>query len=113
VGTEFCAQRTRVSQNDAAQDVAFVMMGKAPSPRINAGAKERDWRKIDLISGYECRYQDELDDSQHPKINVFKKMAGEVFDFWGTEVPENHLDMAWSYWHLIDLTPEGLSDREK
>ncbi|MFT7266571.1 MAG: putative dithiol-disulfide oxidoreductase (DUF899 family) [Halioglobus sp.] len=94
------------------------MVGKAPPPRINTGAKERDWRKIDLISGYECSYQvdygcqDESDDNQHPKINVFKKMAGEVFDFRGTETPENDLDIAWSYWHLMDLTPKGRSDRE-
>jgi predicted dithiol-disulfide oxidoreductase (DUF899 family) len=44
-------------------------------------------------------------------MNVFKKVDGEVVHFWGTEIPDNDMDMVWACWNLMDLTPEGRPDR--
>jgi len=92
------------------QDAAFAVVGKAPAEKINAWAKIRGWSQIDLVSGYDCTYQaDYL--RQIPKINVFKKVDGAIFHFWGSEIPDNDIDMVWSYWNLMDLTPAGRPDR--
>lgn len=97
------------------QDAAFVVIGKAPAERINAWAKTRGWSQIDLISGSDCTYQADYgcqshDDRQHPKLNVFQKLGGSIVHFWGSEIPENDIDMVWPYWNLMDLTPAGRPD---
>ncbi len=99
------------------KDAAFVVVGKAPAGRINEWATKRDWKQIDLVSGYESTYQadygcqGDTDERQHPKMNVFKKIDGEIFHFWGSEIPTNDIDMVWPYWNLMDLTPAGRPNR--
>lgn len=98
------------------KDAAFVVVGKAPAPKINAWAKQRGWIQIDLVSGYDCTFQADYecqrdDERQYPKMNVFKKVDGSIFHFWGSEIPFNDIDMVWPYWNLMDLTPEGRPDR--
>lgn len=99
------------------QDAAFVVVGKASAARINEWATKRDWKQIDLVSGYESTYQadygcqGDTDERQHPKMNVFKKIDGEIFHFWGSEIPTNDIDMVWPYWNLMDLTPAGRPNR--
>ena len=98
------------------KDAAFVVVGKAPAPRINKWAKTRGWDKIDLISGYECTYQADYgcqrdDERQHPKMNVFRKVGDSIFHFWGSETATNDIDMVWPYWNLMDLTPAGRPNR--
>ncbi len=99
------------------QDAAFVVVGKASAARINEWATKRDWKQIDLVSGSESTYQAEYgcqgdtDERQHPKMNVFKKIDGEIFHFWGSEIPTNDIDMVWPYWNLMDLTPAGRPNR--
>lgn len=41
------------------------------------------------------------------KILAFLKS---LYHFWGTELPENHVDTVWPYWNLMDFTPEGRPD---
>lgn len=98
------------------QDAALIVIGKAPAQKINAWAAERGWTDLDLISGYDCTYQADYgcqlnDDRQIPKINVFKKADGSIFHFWGSEIPDNDIDMIWAYWNLMDLLPAGRPDR--
>ncbi len=39
------------------RDAAFVVVGKVSAARINEWATKRDWKQIDLVSGYESTYQ--------------------------------------------------------
>lgn len=100
------------------EDAAFVVVGKAPANRINEWANKRGWKQIDLVSGCESTYQVDYgcesasDGRQHAKLNVFKKMDGSIFHFWGSEIPSNDIDMVWPYWNLMDLTPAGRPNRE-
>ncbi len=95
---------------------AFVAIAKAPADRINAWAKQRGWSQISLVSGFDSPYQadykcqEESDDMQQPVMHVFRKQSGKIFHFWGTELPENHMDTVWAYWNLMDFTPEGRPD---
>lgn len=99
------------------RDAAFAVIGKAPAEKIDAWAKQRGWSQIDLVSGFESTYQADYrcqgdsDNRQHPKMNVFKKENGEIYHFWGTELPTNDIDMVWPYWNLMDLTPAGRPNR--
>ena len=97
-------------------DAAFVVVGKAPAQRINDWAKKRGWSQIDLVSGFDCSYQADYgcqrdDERQFPKMNVFKIVDSSIFHFWGSEIPDNDIDMVWPYWNLMDLTPAGRPDR--
>ena len=99
------------------QDAAFCGIAKAPAEKINEWAGTRGWTQIDLVSGFGTTYQadylcqGENDDMQWPVMHVFTKHDGEVFHFWGTELPGNHVDTVWPYWNLMDFTPEGRPDR--
>ena len=99
------------------QDAAFCGIAKAPAEKINEWAGTRGWTQIDLVSGFGTTYQadylcqGENDDMQWPEMHVFMKHDGEVFHFWGTELPDNHVDTVWPYWNLMDFTPKGRPDR--
>jgi predicted dithiol-disulfide oxidoreductase (DUF899 family) len=43
---------------------------------------------------------------------VFTRKDGEIFHFWSTELPGNHVDTVWPYWNLMDFTPEGRPDHD-
>ena len=70
---------------------AFVAIAKAPAARINAWAKRRGWSQIPLVSGFESTYQADYkcqgdsDDMQLPVMHVFRKQAGKILHFWGTD----------------------------
>jgi predicted dithiol-disulfide oxidoreductase (DUF899 family) len=95
---------------------AFVAIAKAPAERISAWARQRGWSQIALVSGAESTYQADYrcqgdsDDLQWPVMHVFRKQDGKIFHFWGTESTSNHLDTVWTYWNLMDFTPEGRPD---
>jgi len=98
------------------RNAAFVAIAKAPADRINAWARKRGWSQMPLVSGSDSTYQadykcqGESDDMQLPVMHVFRRQAGKIFHFWGTESMENHLDTVWAYWNLMDYTPEGRPD---
>ena len=104
------------SAYQVSQNAAFVAIAKAPAEMINAWAKKRDWSQISLVSGAESPYQadykcqGETDDMQWPVMHVFTKQDGDIYHFWGTELPGNHVDTVWPYWNLMDFTPEGRPD---
>jgi predicted dithiol-disulfide oxidoreductase (DUF899 family) len=104
------------SAYQVSQNAAFAAIAKAPAEKINTWAKKRGWSQIDLVSGAESPYQadykcqGETDDMQWPVMHVFKKQDGDIYHFWGTELPGNHVDTVWPYWNLMDFTPEGRPD---
>jgi predicted dithiol-disulfide oxidoreductase (DUF899 family) len=98
------------------QDAALVVIGKAPAEKINSWARTRCWADLKLISGYDSPYQADYgcqlsDDRQIPKINVFRKVESSIYHFWGSEIPNNDIDMVWAYWNLMDLLPAGRPER--
>ncbi len=105
------------SAYQVSQDAAFCGIAKAPAEKINEWARNRGWNEIDLVSGYGTTYQadyrcqGENDDMQWPILHVFRKVDGEMYHFWGTELQGNHVDTVWPYWNLMDFTPEGRPDR--
>ena len=104
------------SAYQVSQDAAFVAIAKAPADKINVWAKKREWSQINLVSGAESTYQADYrcqgdsDDMQWPVMHVFRRQDGNIYHFWGTELPGNHVDTVWPYWNLMDLTPEGRPD---
>ena len=98
------------------QDAAFVGIAKAPADMIHDWASHRGWTKIGLVSGANTTYQadyncqGENDDMQWPIMHVFRKVDGEIYHFWGTELQGNHVDTVWPYWNMMDFTPEGRPD---
>ena len=98
-------------------DAAFAGIAKAPARKINDWASSRGWTQINLVSGYGTTYQEdyrcqgENDDMQWPILHVFRKVDGDIYHFWGTELQGNHVDTVWPYWNLMDFTPEGRPDR--
>jgi predicted dithiol-disulfide oxidoreductase (DUF899 family) len=98
------------------RNAAFATVAKAPPEKINAWARERGWSQIPLLSGYESPFQADYksqgdnDDMQWPVMHVFAKRDGKIFHFWSTETNSNHVDTVWTYWNLMDFTPEGRPD---
>lgn len=99
------------------QDAALCGIAKAPAEKIHDWASSRGWTQIDLLSGYGTTYQEdyqcqgENEDMQWPVLHVFRKVDGEIYHFWGTELQGNHVDTVWPYWNLMDFTPEGRPNR--
>jgi predicted dithiol-disulfide oxidoreductase (DUF899 family) len=104
------------SSYQVTRHAAFAAIAKAPAERINAWARQRGWSQIALLSGFastfqaDYRCQGESDDKQLPVMHVFRKQGDDIFHFWGTELPGNHVDTVWPYWNLMDFTPEGRPD---
>ena len=104
------------SAYQVSQNAAFVAIAKAPADKINAWAKIRGWSQISLVSGSDSTYQadykcqGENDDMQWPVMHVFRKIDGDIYHFWGTELQGNHVDTVWPYWNLMDFTPKGRPD---
>jgi predicted dithiol-disulfide oxidoreductase (DUF899 family) len=100
------------------RDAAFATVAKAQPEKIYAGAEERGWSQIPLVSGYESPFQADYkcqgknDDMQEPVMLCFVKGAGGIFLFWATETIGNHVDTVWPYWNLMDFTPEGRPERD-
>jgi predicted dithiol-disulfide oxidoreductase (DUF899 family) len=38
---------------------------------------------------------------------LFEKRDTLLIDYWGTELPSNHVDTVWPYWYFLDFTPRG------
>jgi len=99
------------------QDAVLCGIAKAPAEKIHEWASSRGWTQIDLLSGDDTTYQEdykcqgENEDMQWPILHVFRKVDGDIFHFWGTELQGNHIDTVWPYWNLMDFTPEGRPDR--
>lgn len=105
----------------AGQHLNFVVVAKAPLPRLLTFARERGWRHLRLLSSAKNTYNrdylaESADGLQRPMLNVFTRAAGTVRHFWGSELlyaptePDEdprHVGTLEPLWNLFDLTPQG------
>jgi predicted dithiol-disulfide oxidoreductase (DUF899 family) len=105
----------------AAQRVNVAVVAKAPIERIVAHAEGRGWRHLRLLSSasntYNRDYHGETDGGQQlPMLNVFRRDAGVIRHFWGSELlfapaepgqDPRHSDTIDPLWNLFDFTPDG------
>src|SRR5579859_1453046 len=101
--------------------VNFVVVAKAPLPRILAYAQERGWRSLRLLSSngntYKQDYFGETEEGdQLPIVNVFRRDGETIRHFWSSELffapndpgqDPRHNDPIDPLWNLFDLTPDG------
>ncbi|HKO25966.1 MAG TPA: DUF899 family protein, partial [Solirubrobacteraceae bacterium] len=103
------------------QHLNFVVVAKAPLPRVLAFAHERGWRRLRLLSSagntYNADYFAETDEGmQRPMLTVFHRDGDVIRHFWSSELlyapndpgqEPRHVGTLEPLWNLFDLTPEG------
>jgi predicted dithiol-disulfide oxidoreductase (DUF899 family) len=103
------------------QRVNFVVIAKAPLPRILAFAQERGWRRLRLLSSaansFKRDYHAETTEGfQMPMLNAFRREGGEIRHFWSSEMlnaptdagqDPRHVGTIEPLWNIFDLVPEG------
>ncbi len=103
------------------QLVNFVVVAKAPLPRVLAFAGEHGWRRLPLLSSagntYNADYFAETaDGTQRPMLTVFHRDGDVIRHFWSTELfyapsdpgqEPRHVGTLEPLWNLLDLIPEG------
>jgi len=101
--------------------VNLVAIAKAPIEHVLAYARERNWRRLRLLSSagntYNRDYHGEnADGHQRPMLNVFHRDADTIRHFWASELlyapsepgqDPRHVGTLEPMWNLLDLTPEG------
>ena len=105
----------------ARQHLNFVVVAKAPLPRVLTFARERGWRRLRLLSSagntYNADYLAETPDgAQMPMLTVFRRDGDVIRHFWSSELfyaasdpgeEPRHVGTLEPLWNLFDLTPEG------
>jgi predicted dithiol-disulfide oxidoreductase (DUF899 family) len=101
--------------------VNFVVVAKAPLPRVLTFTDERGWRRLRLLSSADNTYNRDYlaetsDGDQMPMLNVFHRDGDAIRHFWGSELfyaptePDQdprHVGTLEPVWNLFDLTREG------
>jgi predicted dithiol-disulfide oxidoreductase (DUF899 family) len=101
--------------------INFVVVAKAPLPRVLTFAQERGWRRLRLVSSggntFKRDYHAETEDgSQMPMLTVFHRDGEAIRHFWSSELfyapsdpgqDPRHAGTIEPVWNLFDLTPEG------
>lgn len=104
----------------ARQHLNFVVVAKAPLPRVLTFARERGWRRLRLLSSagntYNADYLAETSDgAQMPMLTVFRRDGDVIWHFWSSELlyapsdpgeEPRHVGTLEPLWNLLDLTPE-------
>src|SRR4051794_3897719 len=75
----------------ARQHLNFVVVAKAPLPRVLTFARERGWRRLRLLSSagntYNADYLAETPDgAQMPMLTVFRRDGDVIRHFWSSEL---------------------------
>ena len=105
----------------ARQHLNFVVVAKAPLPRVLTFARERGWRRLRLLSSagntYNADYLAETPDgAQMPMLTVFRRDDDVIRHFWSSELlytasdpgeEPRHVGTLEPLWNMFDLTPEG------
>ncbi len=95
---------------------AFVVVAKAPAEKFNTWAQSRGWDNLTLVSAAQTDFlqhylaQGEEEDKLWPMMNVFTRREDGIYHFWASELADNHVDLVWPYWNLMDMTPQGRPD---
>jgi predicted dithiol-disulfide oxidoreductase (DUF899 family) len=105
----------------ARQHLNFVVVAKAPLPRVLTFASERGWHRLRLLSSarntYNADYLAETPDgAQMTMLTVFRRDGDVIRHFWSSELlyapsdpgeEPRHVGTLEPLWNLLDLTPEG------
>jgi predicted dithiol-disulfide oxidoreductase (DUF899 family) len=105
----------------ATEQINFVVVAKAPLPRLLTFSCERGWRHLTLLSSagntFNRDYFGETADGyQMPMLNVFHRDGETIRHFWGAELTFAPLDPGQDHrsvgtleplWNLFDVTREG------
>lgn len=103
-----------------AQHAAFVVVAKAPLPKLRAWALRRGWDGLRVLSSYGTTFNADLwaehsDGSQRPMISVLRREGDRARHFYS--LPANHLDdsegaidLLSPVWNVLDLMPGGRGD---
>jgi predicted dithiol-disulfide oxidoreductase (DUF899 family) len=105
----------------ASQHANLAVIAKAPLPRVLTFAREREWRRLRLLSSagntYNADYFAETPDGvQRPMLTVFHRDGDVIRHFWSSELlyapsdpgqEPRHVGTLEPLWNLFDLTPDG------
>ena len=105
----------------ASEHLNLAVVAKAPLPRVLAFSREREWRRLRLLSSarnsYNADYLAETPDGvQRPMLTVFHRDRDVIRHFWSSELlyapadsgqEPRHVGTLEPVWNLFDLTPEG------
>jgi predicted dithiol-disulfide oxidoreductase (DUF899 family) len=108
-----------------AQNVNFVVIGKAPLPVLRAWARKRGWNRLRVLSSFGSDFNSDMnlerpeyapDVKQVPGISVFKKDGEGAVHHLYTGLPHFNSDTVRGVdglgcvYGVLDLTPEGRGD---
>jgi predicted dithiol-disulfide oxidoreductase (DUF899 family) len=103
-----------------AQHSAFVVIGKAPLPKLRGWAQRRGWDGLRILSSYGTTFNADMnaetqDGAQVPMVSVLRSEGGQVrhvvsqlANFMDGSDGAN--DLLTPLWHVLDLLPEGRGD---
>ncbi|MEH6404264.1 MAG: DUF899 family protein [Sneathiella sp.] len=103
------------------QNINLAVVAKAPGQKLENFLPSRNWDGLNILSSFETNFQSDYnseseDGDQWPLLHIFKKIEGDVFHCYTTEMlycntgwehEPRHVDMLWGLWNMLDLTPAG------
>ncbi|GAA2757624.1 DUF899 family protein [Actinopolymorpha rutila] len=104
---------------DLEQRVGFAVVAPAPFHALRAYGRERRWRNVRLVADPDASFSRAYgavtaDGDLRSLMHVFTRRDGSIRHFYTAEKPpsdkgqdDRHLDLSWSLWGALDLTPEG------
>ena len=107
-----------------AQRLELCVVAESPLSRLLEFAKQRDWKRLRLISAVGKAYNTDYHGKSSKgtdttMLNVFQRKNGEVRHFWASQLchtekdpgqDDRNLDIITPTFNVLDLTPEGRGD---
>ena len=103
-----------------AQHAAFVVVAKAPLPKLRGWALRRGWDGLRVLSSHGTTFNADMnaetpDGAQVPMVSVLRAEGGQVRHVVSqianfTDGSEGANDLLTPLWHVLDLLPEGRGD---
>ncbi|MFG1854017.1 DUF899 family protein [Actinomadura geliboluensis] len=99
---------------------AFVVVSKAPLPKLRAWARRRGWDGLRILSSHGTTFNRDMNTEraggvQRPVFSVLRREDAGIRHFYS--LPANHLDgtergidLLSPVWNVLDLTPGGRGD---
>jgi predicted dithiol-disulfide oxidoreductase (DUF899 family) len=104
-----------------ARRVDFVVISKAPLPKLRVWARKRGWDGLRILSSFDSSFNADFgmetpDGEQLEGVSVFVKRDGRVHHSYTASAQlapdrrERGMDLLVPVWHVWDLVPEGRDD---